>query len=61
MQRAEEFTTEINAAAAGFGPTRRVILWDTLLEALDRGQVRFVLAHELAHHSRDHIRKTIGW
>ena len=61
VQRAKQHTTEINAASAGFGPTRRVILWDTLLEALDRRQVRFVLAHELGHHSRDHILKTIGW
>jgi STE24 endopeptidase len=58
----QEYTTEPNAAAAGLGPSRRVILWDTLLQRpFDRGEIRFVLAHELAHHSRDHIWKGFGW
>ena len=46
-----------NAEAAGFGPSRRVILWDTLLQRFPRPQVRVVLAHELAHLERDHLLK----
>jgi STE24 endopeptidase len=62
VAKVKEYTTEPNAAAAGLGPSRRVILWDTLLdEPFDRSEVRFVLAHELAHHSRDHIWKGFGW
>ena len=58
----KEFTTAPNAEAAGLGPSRRVILWDTLLERpFDDDEIRVVLAHELGHHSRDHIWKGFGW
>ncbi len=62
VENVDAFTDEPNAFAAGLGPTRRVILWNTLLESpfSDR-EVRVVIAHELAHHSRDHIWKSFGW
>jgi STE24 endopeptidase len=50
-----------NAAATGLGPTRRIILWNTLVDRFDREEERAVLAHELAHHSRDHLWKSIAW
>jgi len=61
VQKVREFTTAPNAEAAGLGPTRRVILWDTLVDDFSRKEVRAVLAHELAHHSSDHILKGFGW
>jgi Zn-dependent protease with chaperone function len=58
----KEFTTAPNAEAAGLGPSRRVILWDTLLgKPFDNSEIEVVLAHELGHHSRDHIWKGFGW
>jgi STE24 endopeptidase len=39
-----------NAAVTGLGHTRRVILFDTLIEEFSPEQVEVVLAHELAHH-----------
>jgi STE24 endopeptidase len=55
-------TTAPNAEATGLGPTRRVILWDTLLDGrFEDGEVRMVIAHELAHHSRDHLWKGAAW
>jgi STE24 endopeptidase len=58
----EEFTTAPNAEAAGLGPSRRVILWDTLLgKPFKKDEIEVVLAHELGHHSRDHIWKGFGW
>jgi STE24 endopeptidase len=58
----KEFTTAPNAEAAGLGPSRRIILWDTLLEKpFEDDEVSFVIAHELGHHSRDHIWKGFGW
>ena len=62
VEDVDEFTDEPNAFAAGLGPTRRVILWNTLLDPpfSDR-EVRVVIAHELGHHSRDHIWKSFGW
>jgi STE24 endopeptidase len=42
-------TTKQNAYVSGFGATRRVVIFDTLLGAANRGELRAVLAHELAH------------
>jgi Zn-dependent protease with chaperone function len=42
-------TTAANAYVTGLGPTKRVVLFDTLVDRYDRDQVRVVVAHELAH------------
>jgi STE24 endopeptidase len=55
-------TTAPNAEAVGMGPTRRVILWSTILRrpfTLDEQEV--VVAHELGHHARKHILKGVAW
>jgi STE24 endopeptidase len=57
-----DFTSAPNAYAVGFGPTKRVVFWNTLLDGdFDDGEVRVVLAHELAHHSRNHIPEGLAW
>jgi STE24 endopeptidase len=62
VQAVSEVTSAPNAGAAGIGPSRRVILWDTLLVGpFDRDEIRFVLAHEFAHHSREHLWKFLAW
>jgi STE24 endopeptidase len=62
VEEVHELTTAPNAEATGLGPSRRVFLWDTLLDGrFSDAQVRVVLAHELAHHSRDHLPKALGW
>lgn len=43
-------TTTANAALAGLGRTRRILLADNLLDHFDPEEVRAVVAHELAHH-----------
>src|SRR5205807_8670655 len=42
-------STVTNAYVTGLGPTKRVVLFDTLLENYSREEVRVVVAHELAH------------
>jgi STE24 endopeptidase len=42
-------TTAANAYVTGLGATKRVVLYDTLLENFTRDEVRLVVAHELAH------------
>lgn len=42
-------TTALNAYVSGIGPTRRVVLDDTLVQAMTDEQVLTVLAHELGH------------
>ena len=39
-----------NAALAGLGRTRRIILFDTLVDRFAPEEINAVLAHELAHH-----------
>jgi len=47
-------TTAANAYVTGLGATKRVVLFDTLLENFTRDELRLVVAHELAHvHHRD--------
>jgi STE24 endopeptidase len=53
-------TSAPNAEATGLGPSRRVILWDTLLK-FPRDEVDVVLAHEFGHLARHHLPKLLVW
>jgi STE24 endopeptidase len=62
VQEVSQDTEQANAYAYGFGPTRRVVFWDTVLtDPFDAGEQQVVLAHELAHHSQQHLPEGIGW
>jgi STE24 endopeptidase len=50
-------TTKVNAYVSGLGKTRRVVLYDTLLEAADEDELKLVVAHELGHRRERHIVK----
>ena len=55
-------TSQANAYAVGFGPTRKVVLWSTMVDGrFSDDEVRVVLAHEIGHHSSDHIPKALAW
>ncbi|MBK9162038.1 MAG: M48 family metallopeptidase [Nitrosomonadales bacterium] len=49
-----------NAYFTGFGKTRRIVFFDTLLEHLSGDEVEAVLAHELGHFKRRHVLKRIA-
>jgi STE24 endopeptidase len=49
-----------NAYFIGFGRTKRVVLFDTLVDQMDLDEVESVLAHELAHWKRNHVWKLLG-
>ncbi|RAO48956.1 Ste24 endopeptidase [Micromonospora saelicesensis] len=42
-------TRAVNAYVSGLGPTRRVVVYDTLLREATRAEVTAVVAHELGH------------
>jgi Zn-dependent protease with chaperone function len=42
-------TKLVNAYVTGIGTTKRIVLWDTLLEKLEDRQILFVTAHEMGH------------
>ena len=46
---ASKRTTALNAYVSGFGSTRRLVVYDTLLKDAPPAQVRLVVAHELGH------------
>lgn len=46
-----------NAAVTGLGRTRRILLFDTLLDTFTPDEVEAVLAHELAHQIHGDIRR----
>ena len=46
-----------NAYFTGFGKTKRIVFFDTLLKDLTPTQVEAVLAHELGHFKRKHVLK----
>jgi len=48
-------TTSLNAYVSGFGSTRRVVLYDTLLRSESPRQVELVVAHELGHAKRQDV------
>ena len=48
-----------NAYFTGFGRNKRIVFYDTLLESLSVDEVEAVLAHELGHYKRNHIRKML--
>ena len=48
-------TRKHNAYVSGLGKTRRVVVWDTLLERGQRGEIRLVVAHELGHRRFRHV------
>jgi Zn-dependent protease with chaperone function len=50
-------TRKVNAYVSGLGPTRRVVLFDTLLEQTDPRETSLVVAHELGHRKAGHLLK----
>jgi STE24 endopeptidase len=48
-------TTTLNAYVSGFGSTRRVVVYDTLLGGLPRAEVEVIVAHELGHAKHDDV------
>ena len=48
-------STKANALFTGFGRHKRIALFDTLIDALDPGEVVAVVAHEVGHYKRRHV------
>ena len=50
-----------NAYFTGFGKTKRIVFFDTLLARLSPTEVEAVLAHELGHFKLKHVIKRMAW
>jgi STE24 endopeptidase len=54
-------TTAANAYVIGLGPSKRVVLYDNLIEDFPRDDVRVVVAHELGHQKHDDLLRGLAW
>jgi len=50
-----------NAYFTGFGKSKRIVFFDTLLTRLEPPEVEAVLAHELGHFRLKHVAKRMAW
>lgn len=48
-------STKANAYFSGFGTTKRITLYDTLIKDLSTEEIVAVLAHEVGHYKKNHI------
>jgi STE24 endopeptidase len=61
VRDASRRTRAINAEFYGIGPTKRVVIWDTALERLNRRELRVLVSHEIGHVEAHHVWKGLGW
>jgi STE24 endopeptidase len=62
IETVSDTTNEVNSEAIGFGPSSRIVIWDTLLDGrFTPGEIRVVAAHEFGHIARRHILKGVAW
>jgi STE24 endopeptidase len=54
-------TKTMNAYVTGIGPSARIVMWDTLLQKLDREEVLAVMGHEMGHYVLHHLWKGIAF
>jgi STE24 endopeptidase len=54
-------TSAANAYVIGFGHSKRVVLYDNLIEDFTPAEVRTVVAHELGHQKHDDLLRGLAW
>jgi STE24 endopeptidase len=52
-------STKANAYFSGFGPKKRIVLYDTLQKELTEEEIVAVLAHEIGHYKKKHVLITL--
>ena len=53
-------STKANAYFSGFGPKKRIVLFDTLQNELSDEEIVSVLAHEIGHYKKKHVLQTLA-
>ena len=48
-------STKANAYFTGFGAKKRIVLYDTLINDMETGELVAVLAHEIGHYKKKHV------
>ena len=52
-------STKANAYFSGFGPKKRIVLYDTLMKELNEEEIVAVLAHEIGHYKKKHVVRSL--
>ncbi|MCA9682529.1 MAG: M48 family metallopeptidase, partial [Myxococcales bacterium] len=52
-------TNTVNAYVTGFGATKRIVLWDTIIARLGRDELLVVMGHEMGHYVLGHVRNSM--
>lgn len=52
-------STKANAYFTGFGPKKRIVLYDTLMDKMTTDEIVAVLAHEIGHYKHKHTLKNL--
>jgi len=56
-----EDTKALNAYVTGFGDTKRIVLWDTIIAALDERELLVVMGHEMGHYVLGHVWRMVAF
>lgn len=54
-------TKTLNAYVNGIGPTKRIVMWDTLLAEMTQDEVLAVMGHEMGHYVLKHMWKGLAF
>ena len=55
LMKASEKVTTLNAYVTGFGPSKRVVVWDTTIQHASTPETLFVFGHEMGHYVLNHV------
>jgi Zn-dependent protease with chaperone function len=55
LMKASEKVTTLNAYVTGFGPSKRVVVWDTTIQKATTPETLFVFGHEMGHYVLRHV------
>jgi STE24 endopeptidase len=55
LMKASEKVTTLNAYVTGFGPSKRVVVWDTTIQKASTPETLFVFGHEMGHYVLNHV------
>ena len=55
LMKASEKVTTLNAYVTGFGPSKRVVVWDNTIQKASTPETLFVFGHEMGHYVLNHV------
>jgi len=53
-------TKTVNAYVSGLGATKRIVLWDTMLQRMKPDEILFIMGHEMGHYVYNHVYWGVG-